>query len=164
MTHSICISQLHRATTERIQYLAKHFFPAPHGCFAASAEWSGATPLNCASVASNTMTRFGNWPFNSGCFTQNSTKNDLRRSEIKNFPGRTCPHMPHTPSARASHTSYNQSHAHWNPTPLFKILDPPVGGDQCQNVELFVGRWICILLLIMGDNFSHFAYEYVYTN
>ena len=26
-------------------------------------------------------------------------------------------------------------------------------GDQCQNVELFSGRWTCILLFIMGDNF-----------
>ena len=25
--------------------------------------------------------------------------------------------------------------------------------DQCQNVELFSGRWTCILLFIMGDNF-----------
>jgi len=28
-----------------------------------------------------------------------------------------------------------------------------MGGDQCQNVELFSGRWICVLLFIMGDNF-----------
>ena len=33
MTHSICISQLHRATTERVEWLAKiSFFPTPQGC------------------------------------------------------------------------------------------------------------------------------------
>ena len=28
------------------------------------------------------------------------------------------------------------------------------GGDQCQNVELSSGRWIGVLLFIMGDNFN----------
>ena len=48
---------------------------------------------------------------------ENATKNDLRRSEIKNFPGATCPHMPHTPSAL--HAIYVISHIHTG-TPFSK--------------------------------------------
>ena len=37
-------------------------FPAPHGCYAASAERSGATPLNSGALnVSSTMTTFWQW-------------------------------------------------------------------------------------------------------
>ena len=46
---------------------------------------------------------------------QNSTKSDLRRSEIKNFPGGTCSPPATPPSVRALRTLCDQSRAHWNP-------------------------------------------------
>ena len=72
--------------------------------------------------ASNTMTTFGSWSSSSAVSLQNSTKNDLRRSEIKNFPRGTCPHthLPH-----ALRALYAISHVHTG-TPLFQILDLPL--------------------------------------
>ena len=90
--------------------------------------------LNSASIlkASNTMARLilavGRPTL--AISPQNSTRNDLRRSEIKNFPGEACPQTPLLGVLRALYytppsIAISQVHAG---TPLFKILDPPLCG------------------------------------
>ena len=59
---------------------------------------------------------------------QDYARNDLRRSEIQNFPGGACPQTPLEGALRAL-----QSH---NGTPLSKILDPPLKRQLAQGLTL----------------------------
>ena len=57
---------------------------------------------------------------------QNGTKSDLRRSQIKNFPGGYVPTC-HTPLAFALRALYAIGHMHAAADlGFFKILDPPL--------------------------------------
>ena len=74
------------------------------------------------------MTTFGSCP-TLAVSPQNSTKSDLRRSEIKNFPGGGghVPQVSHS-LACALCALYAISHVHTG-TLLFKILDLPLHAD-----------------------------------
>ena len=69
--------------------------------------------------------------------SQNSTKSDFRRSEIKNVPGGHISHVPHSPSARASRALCHESRAHWNP--------------PFQNPRSATGYYIYIYIYIYID-------------
>ena len=84
---------------------------------------------------SNTMTRLAVGRTTPAVSPQSGTKSDLRRSEIKNFPGGACP------LARTLHTLYAISHMHTG-TPLFKILDPPLKVAESQAVYDEEGDYI----------------------
>ena len=81
--------------------------------------------------ASNTMTRFGSWLSNFCYSPQNSTRNELRRSESKTFLGGESPSSMHASHALLRFTKYSIE-VHTG-TPLFKILHPPLSGHPPQK-------------------------------
>ena len=109
------------------------------------------------SVASSTEKRERAW---NNLSPQNATKSDLRRSEIKNFPGGHVPHVPHLPSTCASHTFHDHSRAHWN-SPFQNsrsatgLLTPRISTIMTKQTAMF-------LFLVMNCKTDQLLLAYVY--
>ena len=81
---------------------------------------------------------------------QNGTKSDLRRSEIKKFPGGTCPPRATPISVHASRALCDQSRAQWNP-PFQNPRSATELHGQGQSAHK-IDKKCCTKLLPLPDN------------